>query len=420
MLLIHSAAQVCTMPAHDGGPQRGEALGDLGLIENGALAIEGGRIVAVGPSDELRATYPADEEIDASGRVIVPGLVDPHTHLVWAGDRAAEFEQRVAGATYMEIMQAGGGINATVRRTRAASLDELVAGVLARLDRMLALGTTTVEAKTGYGLDTASELKLLEALYRADRQHPVDIVPTFLGAHAVPPEFAGRTDDYVDLVVEEMTPAVAAFARGQARPMPFIDVFCEAGVFDLAQSRRVLEAGARHAMPLKIHADEFETLGGVGLAVELGAASVEHVVTTSQADIEALGASQTVAVSLPATPFGLGQHDYTPAGAILEAGGALAIATDCNPGTAWCESMQFIIALACRYLKLTPAQALAATTINAAAAIGRADEVGSLEPGKRADVLVIDAPDYRHLGYQFGGNLVGVVVKAGRVVRSGI
>jgi imidazolonepropionase len=417
MLLIHSAAQVCTTPAHDGGPQRGKSLGDLGLIENGALAIDGGRIVAVGPSDELRATYPADDEIDASGRVIVPGLVDPHTHLVWAGDRAAEFEQRVAGATYMQIMQAGGGINATVRRTRAASLDELVAGTLSRLDRMLALGTTTVEAKTGYGLDTASELKLLEALFRADRQHPVDVVPTFLGAHATPPEFAGRTDDYVDLVVEEMTPAVADFARRAGRAMPFIDVFCEAGVFDLTQSRRVLEAGARHVMPLKIHADEFETLGGVGLAVELGAVSVEHVVTTAQADIEALGASQTVAVSLPGTPFGLGQPAYTPAGAILQAGGALAIATDCNPGTAWCESMQFIIALACRYLKLTPAQALAAATINAAAAIGRADVVGSLEPGKRADLLVIDAPDYRHLGYRFGGNLVGVVVKAGRVVR---
>jgi imidazolonepropionase len=419
-LLIHSAAQVCTMPAHDGGPQRGAALGDLGLIENGAVAIDDGRIVAVGPSDELRATYPADEEIDAGGRVVVPGLVDPHTHLVWAGDRAAEFEQRVAGATYMQIMQAGGGINATVRRTRAASLGELVAGMLSRLDRMLALGTTTVEAKTGYGLDTASELKLLEALYMADQEHPVDVVPTFLGAHAVPPELAGRTDDYVDLVVKEMTPAVADFARRQARPMSFIDVFCEAGVFDLAQSRRVLEAGARHAMPLKIHADEFETLGGVGLAVELGAVSVEHVVTTSQADIEALGRSQTIAVSLPGTPFGLGQHDYTPAGAILQAGGALAIATDCNPGTAWCESMQFIMALACRCLKLTPAQALAAATINAAAAIGRAGEVGSLEPGKQADLLVIDAPDYRHLGYRFGGNLVGVVVKAGQVVRRGM
>jgi imidazolonepropionase len=418
MLLIHSAAQVCTIPAHDGGPQRGGALGDLGLIENGAVAIEDRRIVALGPSDELRATYPADEEIDASGRVVVPGLIDPHTHLVWAGDRAAEFEQRVAGATYMQIMQAGGGINATVRRTRAAGLDELVAGTLSRLDRMLALGTTTVEAKTGYGLDTATELKLLEALYRADRQHPVDVVPTFLGAHAIPPEFEGRTDDYVNLVVEEMTPAVADFARGQARAMPFIDVFCEAGVFDLAQSRRVLEAGARCDMPLKIHADEFETLGGVGLAVELGAVSVEHVVTTSQADIEALGASQTIAVSLPATPFGLGQHAYTPARAILQAGGALAIATDCNPGTAWCESIQFIMALACRYLKLTPAQALAAATINAAAAIGQAGEIGSLEPGKQADVLVIDAPDYRHLGYRFGGNLVGVVVKAGRVVHS--
>jgi imidazolonepropionase len=256
----------------------------------------------------------------------------------------------------------------------------------------------------------------LQAIYRLDADHPVDVVPTFLGAHAVPPEYKGRTDAYVALVVEEMIPAVVAFAAGQGQPPPFIDVFCEEGVFDMAQSRRILEAGRAAGMPLKIHADEFAGLGGTKLAVELGAVSADHLVTTPQADIRALGAGRTVAVGLPCTPFGLGHHAYTPARAIVEAGGALALATDCNPGTAWCESMQFVIALACRYMKLTPAEALVAATLNAAFAVGRGARVGSLEAGKQADIVILDAPDYRHLGYRFGGNLVRTVIKAGQVV----
>jgi imidazolonepropionase len=415
-LLITNAARICTVPAQDGGPQRGESFGEPGIVENGALAVDRGQIVAVGPQADLRARYQAGQEIDAGNGVVIPGLVDPHTHLVWAGDRAAEFEMRIAGATYMQIMAAGSGINSTVERVRQASVEQLVAETRPRLDRMLRLGTTTVEIKTGYGLDTGNELKSLQAIYRLDADHPVDVVPTFLGAHAVPPEYKGRADAYVTLVVEEMIPAVVAFAAGQGQPPPFIDVFCEEGVFDMAQSRRILEAGRAAGMPLKIHADEFAGLGGTKLAVELGAVSADHLVTTPQADIRALGAGRTVAVGLPCTPFGLGHHAYTPARAIVEAGGALALATDCNPGTAWCESMQFVIALACRYMKLTPAEALVAATLNAAFAVGRGARVGSLEAGKQADIVILDAPDYRHLGYRFGGNLVRTVIKAGQVV----
>jgi imidazolonepropionase len=416
-LLVHSAAQLCVVPPHAGGAQRGAALGDLGLVRDGAVAIADGQVVAVDTTGALRPRVRAAREIDAQGRVVCPGFVDPHTHLVWAGDRADEFERRIAGATYQEMMKAGGGIMATVRATRAASKAALVAATRPRLDRMLAHGTTTVEVKTGYGLALEPELRQLAASVALDRDHPVTLVPTFLGAHAVPTEYQGRADAYVDRVVDAMLPAVAARARALGLPRPpFCDVFCDEGAFDRAQSRRVLEAAQALGFPLKIHADEFAALGGTGLAVALGAVSADHLVTTPPEDIAALGASDTVAVSLPCTPFGLGHADYTPAAAILEAGGALALATDCNPGTAWNESMPFVIALACRYLHLTPAQALVAATLNAACALARGDRVGSLAPGYAGDLLVLDLPDYRHLGYRFGTNPVAVVVKGGDVV----
>lgn len=412
-LLIHNAGQLCTLR---GGPQRGAHLGALGIIEQGAVAIHDGNILDVGLSEELRLRYDADHLIDAQGCVVMPGLVDPHTHLVWVGDRAGEFELRLAGATYMEIMNAGGGINNTVRQVRAASLEQLIAETRARLDRMLRLGATTVEIKTGYGLDTPTELRQLEAIYRLAQSHPVTIVATFMGAHAVPPEFAGRTDAYVNYVVDDMIPAVAAFARQRSMTMPFIDVFCEQGVFDVAQTRRILQSGMAHGMRAKLHADEFAALGGTRLAVELGAASVDHLVESAPEDIAALGQGDTVAVALPATPFGLAHNRYTPAKAIIAAGGILALATDCNPGTAWCESIPFIMALSCRMMGLTPAQALAAATINAAHAVRLADVVGSIEAGKRADVLILDAQDYRHLAYRFGGNSINLVVKKGQIV----
>jgi imidazolonepropionase len=419
-LLIHSAAQLCVVPAPPGGdPQRGAALGDVGLIPDGAIAVTDGRIVAVGPSAELRAAYRGRTEIDAAGRCIVPGFVDPHTHLPWLGDRAAEFEQRIAGATYMAIMAAGGGIMSTVRRTRAATLDELVADNRPRLARMLAYGTTTAEAKTGYGLDTATEIKQLEAIRLLGEQQPVELSATFLPAHAVPTEYQGDTEGYVAHLIAEMLPAGAAWSARHGVPLA-CDVFCEEGVFDLDQTRRILEAARRLGYTLKVHADEFVGLGGTKLAVELGAVSADHLVQTPAADIAALGAGPTVAVGLPGTPFGLGHPDYTPAAAILAAGGALAIATDLNPGTCWCESMQFIMALACRYMGLTQGQALVAATLNAAHAIGRGETVGSLEPGKQADLLLLTLDDYRHLGYRFGTNLVQAVFKHGRLVAGSV
>ena len=414
-LLIAHASQLCIVPAESGGPQRGERLGDLHLIEDGALAAQDGRIVAVGPTAELRAKYSATREIDATGRAVIPGLVDPHTHIVWAGDRASEFEMRVAGKTYMEIMTAGGGIMSTVRATRAASLDELVAQTRPRLARMLEHGTTTVEAKTGYGLETQAELKMLDAIHRLQAEQPIELVPTFLGAHAIPAEYRNRSDEYVDLVVNDMLPAFKSSISPLQSQM-FCDVFCEDGAFTLEQTRRILTRAKELGFRLKIHVDEFKPLGGSRLGVELGAASVDHFVATPPDEVKAVAKSDVIAVSLPGTPFGLGHKEYSPAQLLLEHGGALALATDCNPGTCWCESMQFVVALACRYLRLTPAQALAAATINAAFAVGRGDTVGSLEAGKQADMVILDASDYRHLGYRFGTNSVKVVVKVGEIV----
>ena len=416
-LLVHSAAQLCTIPPHAGAPQRGKRLGDLGLIENGAVAITDGLVVIVGPTPEVRARVRAAEEIDASGHVVCPGFVDPHTHVIWVGDRAAEFEQRILGAGYMEIMAAGGGIMSTVRATRSASVEQMVAETRPRLDEMLAHGATTVEVKTGYGLETATELRILESIIVLNQSHPTTLVPTFLGAHAIPAGYGDRPDAYVDLLVEEMLPAVVEKARTLGLShLPFCDVFCEEGAFDLVQSRRVLEAARDLGFPLKAHVDEFKSLGGTPLAVELGAVSVDHLVTTEPEELAVLGESATIAVSLPCTPFGLAHKEYTPAKALLASNGALALATDCNPGTAWNESMPFVIALACRYLQMTPAQALVAATLNAAFGVGLGERVGSLTAGYAGDLLLLDVPDYRHLGYRFGTNPVALVVKQGQVV----
>ena len=413
-LILQHASQLLTLA---GGPQRGSRLGELGIIENGAVVIENGQIAAVGESTALRKRYPRAAAFDVGGHVVLPGFVDPHTHLVWAGDRAAEFDLRLQGKTYLEILAAGGGILSTVRATRAAAPETLIAETQQRLWRAFYYGTTTAEVKTGYGLELSAELAQLEAILNLDNMGPVELAPTFLGAHAIPPEYAGQPDAYVTLLCEEMLPAVHAWWQSRAgeQALPFVDVFCERGAFDLAQTRRILETARRLGFPLKVHVDEFENLGGASLAAELGAVSADHLVKTSSADIQALATSNTVAVVLPGTPFGLNESEYTPAGQILAADGLLALATDANPGTSWCESMQFILALACRKLGLTPAQAIAAATINAAAAIQREDQVGSLEPGKQADLLVLNVSDYRHLGYRFGTNLVAYIIKRGRV-----
>lgn len=415
-VLIHNIGQLCTIPAHDGGPQRGNHLGDLSLIEDAAIAIHDGEIVAVGKNDALCQDYTGATTLDAEGNLVTPGLVDPHTHLIWAGERSGEFERRIAGVTYQEIMAAGGGINRTVRDTRLADTNTLIEEAKPRLNTMLAHGSTTIECKTGYGLNTETEITMLDVIALLDMEHPVDLVPTFLGAHAVPPEFANNPEGYINVVIDKMLPAVAEWKDEHWPGDLFCDVFCEVGAFDLKQTRRILEAAQKIGLDLKIHIDEFESLGGARLAAELGAVSVDHVVVTPDLDIEILGSSDTIAVSLPPTPFGLGHAHYTPAKKFLDAGAALAIATDCNPGTGWNENMQFVMALATRYLRLTPAQALAAATINAACAIKRGDRVGSLEVGKQADLVIWDAPRYQLLSYRFGTNLAKIVVKKGRVV----
>ena len=419
-LLIHSAAQLVTCASLDGKPKRGAAMRDVGVIQDGAVAIRAGVIHAVGPSAQLRSEYTAAETIDASGKVICPGFVDPHTHVAYAGDRVDEFEMRIQGATYMEIMAAGGGIISTMQAVRAALLEEIVDETRARLDVMLRHGTTTAEVKTGYGLDTANELKLLEAIAVLDASQPIDLMPTFMGAHALPPEFEDRTDDYVALVIDEMLPKAARWYQQSAfagKGIPFfVDVFCEKNAFDVEQSRRVLEVGQAQGMCLKAHVDEFSSLGGVRMAIDLGAVSVDHLDVTPPAEIELLASSDTIGIVIPAVNFNLGSTHFADGRAMLDAGVALALTTDINPGSAPCPSMPMVMAIACRYQHLLPGEVLNASTINAAYAVDMGDHLGSIEPGKQADLLILNTSDYRHLAYEFGGNLVESVLKRGELV----
>ncbi len=414
-LIIHSANQMLTLAG--GALKRGTEQGALGIIRDGAIAVSGEKIVAVGDTlDILSLADSHTRKMDARGKIVLPGVVDAHTHVVFAGDRANEFEMRLQGATYLEIQKAGGGIMSTVRATRAASLDELVAQTRPRLDAMLAHGTTTAECKTGYGLDVANELKMLAAIGRLGAEQPIDLVPTFLGAHVVPAEFKDRADDYVALVTQEMLPAVTQQMQGIHGL--FCDVFCDDGAFTLAQTRQILTRARELGFGLRVHADEFANLGATRLAAELHAASADHLMVTRRDEMRAMGEANVVAVLLPGTTFGLGKTDFADGRAFVEENVPVALGSDMNPGTCWCESMPFIIALACRYEKLTPSEAIVAATINAAASLGRADSIGSLEPGKLADILIADVPDYRHLAYRFGTNPVETVIKRGRISSS--
>lgn len=414
MKIIHNTSEVIQLTPT---AQRGSSLGTLNAIPKGAVAISGETIAAVGSAEEILDRYPEAERVDAQGNAVVPGFVDPHTHLVWAGDRAGEFEMRLQGKTYMEIMAAGGGILSTLTATRRASLGELVAQSAERAETAFRYGTTTMEAKSGYGLDLDTEFRQLEAVLAINRQKRIELVPTYMGAHAIPPEYKDDKTGYVRFQCEIAMPETRAWwlSHAPGEPLPFVDVFCERGVFELDETREILTTAAKLGFPLKLHADEFANIGGTSLAADLGAVSADHLVKTSAEDIRSLAASGTVAVSLPGTPFGLAQSEYTPAKALIAADGYLALASDLNPGTTWNESMQFIQALACRYLQLTPAQALAASTINSARAVSREAKVGSLTPGKQADLLILTTPDYRHLSYRYGTNLVAAVIKKGRL-----
>ena len=412
-LLVEHAAELLTLAGAHSGPRTGAALCDVGLVTDGAVAVLEGQVVAVGSTAQVRASVvlaPDATVVDAHGCVVLPGFVDPHTHLVFAGSRADEFEMRLRGATYLDIAASGGGILRTVAATRAADEEALVRLGLARLDRMLRLGTTTAEVKSGYGLSLADELKQLRAIHRASAAHEIDLVATVLAAHAVPPEFAGDPDGYVTLVTQEILPAVAEEDLAE-----FCDAFCDVGAFTLPQGRRVLEAGAELGLIPKLHADEFSDLGGARLAAELGAVSADHLLRASEAGLAALAEAGTVAVLLPGTAFYL-NLPYANARRMIEMGVPVALATDYNPGSSPTWSMPAIISLACIAMKMSPAEAIAAATINAAWAIGMAEEVGSLEPGKAADMTVFDAPDYREIAMPFGSSLVRHVIKRGRVV----
>lgn len=412
MKIIHNISECVTMA---GGPRRGKAMADPAIRRDVAVVIEGETILELGGSKEMLKKYPEAQRIDALGRAVVPGFVDPHTHLVWVGDRANEFEMRLQGKSYMEIMNAGGGILATLTATRQADLETMIQQARERTTRAFRYGTTTMEAKSGYGLDLETEFRQLETVLCLNESDPLELVPTYMVAHAIPRDFPGGVSAYTDWICDVALPETKKWWQAHARnySLPFNDVFCEQGVFEIEDTRRILIRGQELGFRAKLHADEFKNLGGASLAAELGAVSADHLVKTSREDILRIAASETVAVSLPGTPFGLAQPEYTPAREIIDAGGYLALATDLNPGTTWNESMQFIQALACRYLKITPAEALAAATVNAAKAIGMEGKIGSIEPGKQADLLILTVSDYRHLTYRYGTNLVAEVYKKG-------
>jgi imidazolonepropionase len=386
------------------------------LFPDSVVRCEGKQIVFVGDSREHDRRFPApDEVLDAGRGTVIPGFVDPHTHLPFAGTREDEFDRRLAGETYSQIAASGGGIVATVQATRQASFDELLALTLQRLDRQLVNGTTTTEAKSGYGLELESELKQLRVLREAARRHPVEIVPTAMPAHEVPSEWRHDPDGYVELVVGQIHPAIAAQRLAEG-----VDVFCERGVFSPHQTRRLLADARRYGWRIHLHADELFDLGGAKLAAELGAGSASHLLHANDEGIEALAGRGVVGVVLPGVSFFLRMR-YAPVRLLIHAKVPVALATDCNPGSSHTESMPTIIALACLGAGLTTEEALVAATLNAAAALGRADRIGTLEAGKQADLVVLDAPSPKHLAYHFGVNLVRHVVKMGKVVvRDGI
>jgi imidazolonepropionase len=408
-LLVENAAEIVTLRGVT--PRRGAALDDPGRLEGAAIAIDGERIVAIDDAAALRREFAPRAVLDAAGGTVLPGFVDAHTHPVFLATREREFDMRLRGATYQEITAAGGGIFSSVRSLRAASDAELAQRVVERCDRFLAGGTTTIEAKSGYGLSFDDEMRSLAILRDVAAAHPLEIHPTFLGAHQMPEEFRERRDAYIDLLIERMLPEVKR--RGLATSC---DVFCDEGAYDVAESRRILLAAKEQGFDLRVHADELKRLGAAELAVEMHARSADHLCRVDAAAIAALASSQTAAVLLPGTVLSLGLKALPPARALIDAGAAVVIATDFNPGTSYLSSMPLCIALACMMLRMTVSEALAAATINAAWSLGIADRVGSLEPGKQADLVVLDRESHLFLGYELGENPVAAVVKNGRVV----
>lgn len=388
---------------------KGPNQGKIRILQDAYIVIKDGYIAEVGSGEELDPVAAAQYKVlDAKGCLATPGLVDAHTHLVFAGWRQKELSLKLKGMGYLDILKMGGGILNTVKNTRDASSEELTSFATKSLDRMLAHGTTTCEAKSGYGLDLPSEIKSLQVIQELNRLHPVDLVPTFMGAHAVPPEYKGKKADFVRLIKEEMIPEIARLKLAE-----FCDVFCEQGVFNVDESREILECGKEHGLTPKAHAEEITALGGASMAAKVGAISAEHLIHATDQSIEDMSLSGTIAVLLPATSLNLGVK-FARARDMIAAGVPVALATDFNPGSCPTESLQLVMNLACMKYKLTPEEVLTAVTLNAAAAINRASVVGSIEPGKQADLVLWDAPDLDFIMYRFGTNLVKTVVKKGQ------
>lgn len=401
-------------------PKRRGEMSDVGIIEGGAVAVSGGKVAAVGKTDDVLREFQSAAVIDAEGKVVMPGFVDPHTHIVYSGDRLNEFELKIKGADYLEILTSGGGIISTVRNTRAATEDELVASALRRLDKMFACGTTTCEIKSGYGLDLETEMKMLRVIEELEKSHPMTIVPTLLAAHAVPPEFKENAAGYVDLICSEIFPAARNWYKRSvflANKIPFYcDVFTERNAYDIDQTKRLLEDAAEFGFGVKAHVDQFTNLGGSRLGIELYAASIDHLDAISDEEIAMLADSETVGVVIPTENFSAGKTQFANARKLIDSGCSVALSTDYNPGSAPCPSVPMAMAIACRYQKLLPAEALNAATINAAYAIGMGDRKGSLEPGKDADILILDAEDFRELAYEFGVCAVEQVFSKGELL----
>jgi imidazolonepropionase len=414
--LISGASQVLTLRGR--GPRRGAALANVGLLKNGSVLIADSLIVAVGPRADVEA-HPlarSAQRLDAAGRVVLPGFIDSHTHLIHAASRADEYELRITGASYEEIAKRGGGILNSVNKLRAATSESLKQRARSALKQFAAYGTTTIEAKSGYGLDLASELKILKLHKELSTEQPLDIVSTFLGAHAIPAEFRTRPSgvkDYVALLIDKLLPEIATQKLAE-----FCDVFCERGAFNLEQSKQILEAGKRYGLRPRIHAEQLSRTGATQLAVKLGAASCDHLEKINRADIRVLAKSKTIATLLPGCGFHLGLKQYAPARHLIDAGAIVALATDYNPGTSPTASMPMILSLACTQLRMTPAEAITAATTNSAYSLGRDKQIGSLEVGKLADISIFDVDDYREIPYYFGMNTCHTTIKRGHIIYS--
>ena len=400
-IIIENANEILTLKGVN-QPRKKKEMNNLGIIKKGSIAIKNGKIIDVG--EHLK--YDSERKIDAEGKIILPGFVDPHTHVVFSGSREFELDMKLKGYSYMDILNSGGGIFYTVNKTRKSSFNNLLEESKLRLDNMLKYGTTTCEGKSGYGLNFDSELKILKVLKKLDDVHPIDIIPTFLGAHAIPEEY--RSEEYVNLIINDMIPKFSKYVK-------FCDVFCEKGVFTVDQSRRILNQSKNFGLIPKIHADEIVDTGGAALAAEVRAISADHLLKSSDDGLKSMAEKGVIGILLPGTPFSLMMSEYANARKMIDMNVPIALATDLNPNC-WIENMQFIIQLACLMMKMTPAEAITASTFNAACALGLNDSIGSIEKNKQADIIMLDCPNHIFITYHFGINLVDLVIKRGKII----